>query len=461
MSATATRADVARLFGRAAFGATKKDLDTWTGQPYEAAVDSLFPPGPPGTVGRLPELDEGEGAYQDYQTSDVTWPYRWWLERMRTTPYPLEERVTLFWHDHFATAAIGSPDPGTVMIQNKTLRLHSLGSFRALANAITIDGAMVLWLSGIANVVGGVNENYAREFLELFTLGKVPQVYTETDVREAAKAFTGFTFNTVTRTSQFVPTNHDTSVKHVLGRTIGGHLPASPEEAAEYSEVTEAALAHDGGRTSSRYVAYKLVQQFGYEVTGLASSDPVVEDVAAALRANDAWDIKAAVRTMLLHPGWREADPARRLVRSPVDVIVHAAKVLGFPNPSGWGSELWPVAIQGEMIERTLQVPLLPPNVGGWPHGLDWLSQVTTLARYDVIYTIVRYFHNAGLSFVNVLPPSGDIAAWAPYMGLDGFTTSTALRLQEYLDDPGTTDEIQKQIGMFVLVSTSPDWQVI
>jgi uncharacterized protein (DUF1800 family) len=460
MSATATRADIARLFGRAAFGATKKDLDTWAGQPYAAAVDSLFPPGPPGTVGRLPQADEAEQAVQDYQTSDVPQAYRWWLDRMRATPYPLEERMTLFWHDHFATAAIGSPDPGLVMLQNKTLRLHALGSFRALANAITVDAAMVIWLSGIANHVGGVNENYAREFLELFTLGTVPQVYTETDIREAAKAFTGFTVNTVTRLSEFVPTSHDTTVKTVLGQSIGGHLPGSPQEAAEYSEVTAAALAYDGGRTSSRFVAYKLVQQFGYEVTGSPASDPVVEDVAAALRANDAWDIRAAVRTMLLHPGWRDADPARRLVRSPVEVMVHAAKVLGYPNPTVYGSLLWPNAIQ-PIIERTLQVPLLPPNVGGWPHGLDWLSQVTTLARYDVIYTIVQYFHNAGLSFVNALPASGDLTAWAAYMGLDAFATNTTLRLEEYLDDPGTADEIQKQIGMFVLVGTSPDWQVI
>ena len=461
MSDTATRADIARLFGRAAFGATKKDLDTWTGQSYTAAVDSLFPPGPPGAAGRLPQADEAEQAVQDYQTSDVASAYRWWLDRMRATPYPLEERMTLFWHDHFATAAIGSPDVGMVMMQNRTLRLNALGSFRTLANAMTVDAAMVVWLSGIANYAGGVNENYAREFLELFTLGTVPQVYTETDIREAAKAFTGFLVNGVTRLSEFTPTRHDTTVKTVLGRSIGGHPPASPEEALEYREVTEAALAHDGGRTSSRFGAYKLVQQFGYEVTGLAASDPVVEDVAAALRAGDAWDIKAAVRTMLLHPGWRDAEPARRLVRSPIEVAVHAAKVLGYPNPTVYGSLLWPLAIQGVMLERTGQVPLLPPNVGGWPHGLDWLSQVSTLARYDVVYTIVRYFHNAGLSFVNVLPPSGDLAAWAAYMGLDGFTTNTTLRLREYLDDPGTTNEIQKQISMFVLVGTSPDWQVM
>ena len=460
MSATATRADVARLFGRAAFGATKKDLDTWTGQPYAAAVDSLFPPGPPGALGRLPQADEAEQAVQDYQTNDVASAYRWWLERMRTTPYPLEERMTLFWHDHFATAAIGSPDTGAVMMQNKTLRTHALGSFRALANAMTVDGAMVVWLSGIDNFAGGVNENYAREFLELFTLGTVPQVYTETDIREAAKAFTGFIYNTVTRLSEFVPTRHDATVKTVLGRTIGGHPPASPAEAIEYREVTEAALAHDGGRTASRFVAYKLVQQFGYEVTGLAASDPVVEDVAAALRANDAWDIRAAVRTLLLHPGWREADPARRLVRSPVEVMVHAAKALGYPSPTVYGSILWPLAVQ-PIVDRTSQVPLVPPNVGGWPHGLDWLSQVSVLARYDVIYTIVQYVHDAGLELAFPLPASGDLPGWAAYMGLDGFTTNTTLRLREYLDDPGTADEIQKQIGMFVLVGTSPDWQVL
>jgi uncharacterized protein (DUF1800 family) len=460
---TATAADVSRLLGRAAFGATAADLTKWVGQPYEAVVDSLFPPGPPGTVGRLPMIDDAEAAVNEYNTNDITQPQRWWLERMRITPYPLEERITLFWHDHFATAYLGEPDAGMMMLQNKTLRANALGSFRTLANAVTTDAAMCVWLNAIANYADGVNENYAREFFELFTLGVLPQVYTETDIREAAKAFTGFIVNTSTRTSQFVPARHDTTVKTVLGRSIGGHLPASPEEALEYQEVLEAALAHDGGRTTSRFVAYKLVQQMGYEpLDGDLLNDAVIQDVAAALRANDAWDIKAAVRTLLLHDGWRyaAATDSHDLVRSPVEIVIHAVKVLGFPSPNPYGSLYWPQPVLG-VGDRTGQVPFLPPNVGGWPHGMGWLSQAMNIGRYDVVTQLVLYFHNLGLELAAPLPASGDIDAWATYMGLPGFSTNTRLRLQEYLDDPQSTNEIEKQQSMFILVGTSPDWQVM
>ena len=463
MPDNASREDVARLFGRAAFGATAADLDTWTGKPYNDVVASLFPPGPPGTPGRLPVGDEVEHLYQENQANDVYQAQRWWLERMRTTPYPLEERMTLFWHDHFATAYTGQPDVAMIITQNKAFRQHAFGSFRALANAMTIDGAMLFWLNGIASYAGGVNENYAREFLELFTLGTVPQVYTETDIREAAKAFTGWTFNTVTRLPEFIAARHDSSVKTVLGRRIGGHAPASPQEALEYTEITEAVLAHDNGKTVSRFLAWKLVQQFGYEVTAAdAVNDLLVQDVAWAIRANDRWDLGLGVRTLLTHPRWRYADPAagRRLMRPPIDVLVHAAKVLAFPKPIPYNSLLWPQQTQGHS-ERTGQVPFFPPNVGGWPHGTGWLAQTTNLGRYDVSAILANYWRALALNYVITLPASGDLTGWTRFMGLASLSTSTKLRVQSYLADPGTLDELTKQLAVFVLLATSPDWQVM
>ncbi|HVF06157.1 MAG TPA: DUF1800 family protein [Frankiaceae bacterium] len=459
----ATRADVSRLLGRAAFGATKADLDKWTGQPYDALVHSLFPPGPPGTLGRLPQDDEVERLAFENTIGDIYLGVRWWLERMRITPYPLEERLTLFWHDHFATAFTGQPDLGLIMKQNGTLRTHALGSFRSLANAMSTDGAMLFWLNGVDNHVDGVNENYAREFLELFTLGTVPQVYTETDIREAAKAFTGFIVNTITRQSTFTPARHDTTVKLVLGRRVGGHATGSTAEAAEYAEVTEAALAHDGGKTASRFVAWKLIQQLGFEVTPEDTTGEIlVEDVAWAIRAGGKWDIGLGLRRLLTHPRWRYADPAagRRLVRSPVEMLIHATKVLGFPKPLPGQTWLWPVQVQ-TILERAGQTPFLPPNVGGWPHGGGWLSQTTNLGRYDLLLQLVTYWRNLGLSSVYPMPPSGDIDAWASYMGLGAFGTNTRLRLGEYLQDPKTTVEIDKQVTMFLLAATSPEWQVM
>jgi uncharacterized protein (DUF1800 family) len=463
VSDLATRDDVARLFGRAAFGATGPDHDRWAGKPYDDMVASLFPPGPPGTVGRAPQADEAVRTELEHGTTDIASAQRWWLDRMRTTPYPVEERVTLFWHDHFATAYTGQPDVGAMMIQNQTLRTYGLGSFRDLANAMLADPALLIWLNGIANTVGGVNENLAREFMELFTLGVVPQVYTETDIRQAAKVLTGFTVNTTTRASAFTAARHDRSVKTVLGKVIGGYAAADARNAVEYKELTEAVLAHNGGKTTSRFLAYKLLIEFGYPIdpTSDITTDPVLEHVAATIREGDRWDLGAGIRDLLTHPGWRYADATagRHLVRSPIELVVHAAKVMGVDLGLANGTLQ---AQQGlASASKAGQAPFNPPNVGGWPNGVGWLSQTTTLGRYDMFNNLVTAYRNQRRDSIAPMPPSGDIDYWFWYMGLHRPTTSTRLRLQEYLAAPGTTVEADKQASMFILVGSSPDWQVL
>ncbi len=462
MADNATRADVARLFGRAAFGATRADLTAWEGKPYADVVDSLFPPGPPGTAGRLPQVDEAERKIAENYTNTTNLAQQWWLERMRTTPYPLEERMTLFWHDHFATAYLTKPSAGDMMVQTNVFRNNALGNFRTLANAVSVDPAMLYWLNGIANHVNGVNENYAREFFELFTLGVLPQAYTETDIREAAKVFTGWTVNNVTRLAQFNQARHSLGTKTVLGRTIGGYPANDARNATEYQQVTEAALGYDGGLTASRFLAYKLVIQFGYQPdeTNLLA-DPVISDVAAAIRAGDAWNIAAGVRAMLLHPGWRNADvtAGQSLVRSPVELLVHAAKILGQPcSAAGGTSQINPIHLAPQKAGQSL---LVPPSVAGWPSDLNWLSQTTTLGRYEIFNTMFKAFRTEARDKVTPPPASSDIAGWTSYMGLAGLSTNTTLRLQEYLAAPGATAELDKQASMFLLLGSSPDWQVM
>jgi uncharacterized protein (DUF1800 family) len=458
----ATRDDVARLFGRAAFGATAAILQAWTGREYADAVDSLFPPGPPGTSGRPVQGDEAERTACESYTTTTNLAQMWWMERMRSTPYPLEERMTLFWHDHFATGYLNQPDTGYLMLQNKALRQHALGSFRDLANAMTVDCAMLFWLNGLSSHAAGVNENYAREFFELFTLGVLPQVYTETDIREAARALTGWTVNSGLRQATFDQKRHALGPKTVLGRLITGYPANDARNATEYTEVTEAALAHDGGRTCSRFLAYKLVLSFGYQPdeAGLLN-DAVVQDVAAAIRAGGRWDVKAGVRTMLLHPGWRYSQPTagRDLVRSPVELLVHAAKVLGQPcSMYGGATQVNPINLATPKAGQAL---FYPPSVGGWPNGLGWLSQTTTLGRYEILNAVFAAYRGEQRNYVSPPPASSDIAGWTAFMGLGSITSDTTLRLREYLEKPGTTVELDKQASMFLLLGASPDWQVL
>jgi uncharacterized protein (DUF1800 family) len=366
--------------------------------------------------------------------------------------------MTLFWHDHWATSYSGQPDVGQMVIQNQTLRTHALGSFRDMAYAMLVDPALLVWLNGIQNVVNGVNENLAREFFELFTLGVDPQVYTETDIRQAAKALTGFTVNTTTRAATFTPARHDITVKHVLGRTIGGYPSADTRNTVEYKEVADAALAHNFGITTSRFIAYKLALELGYTP---AIDDPLIDDVAWDIRAGDKWDLRAGVRLLLTHPRWRYADASagRQLVRSPIEVAVHGAKVLGVDCDIANNGLQSGAAATG--ATRAGQEAFRPPNVGGWPNALNWLSQTTMLGRYDLGVSLVAAWKAQHADQVTKMPASGDVAGWTKFMGLARLSTSTELRLREYIASPGTTVEADKQTSMFVLLGASPDWQVM
>ncbi|HEX7166142.1 MAG TPA: DUF1800 domain-containing protein [Acidimicrobiales bacterium] len=448
----ASRADVARLFGRAAFGATSTDLDLHTNRPYVDVVDFLLTVPDPAL--RPPAADDVTRLQQESSGTAAT-AAQWWLERMRTTTYPLEERLTLFWHDHWATAIGESPAVPGVMKQNQTLRIHSLGSFRTMCQALTIDPAMLQWLDGERSTKNKPNENYAREFFELFTLGVFPQTYTETDIREAARAFTGWVVDPTTGAARFEPSRHDTGTKTILGQTV------TNLGAEEYKAVIEIALSQP---IASRFVAYKLVQNLAYVPTSLdllADPDPLVEEIAAALRAND-WQLRPAIRTMLLSDNFRSASAAagRQVVRQPVELCVHATKAtrLGANNGTLYS-----------YLTRAGQTLLRPPNVGGWPVGKAWLSPSTTTARYDLAVQVAN-LHNQRAEQVRslFLPATADIdtggAAWAAFMGLHAFTSNTLATLRSYLASRrgrGGVTEFELQAGVFVLAATSPDWQVM
>jgi uncharacterized protein (DUF1800 family) len=464
VASTATADDVARLFGRAAFGATKTDLTNWTGKDYAAMVESLFP-----TTTSLPSLpDEPRRKQLESATTDLLAVQRWWLNRMATTPTPFLERMTLFWHTHFATGYTGDVTAGDLIVQNQTIRANALGDFRQLAYQLTIDPGMLVWLSGIQNRVNAVNENYGRELLELFVCGTKPQVYTETDIRQAAKALTGWTINS-NRKATFTSGRHDRTVKHVLGATIGGYPANDAREATEYQEVVNAAL---NASTTATFLAYKMVCSFAYVPAStdlVANPDPLVSAVAAALRPatpSGVWDIAAGMRTLLLHDAFRYPDRAggKGLVRSPIEITVHMSKPMGvnldplggINNTSAYANNVPIVALR-----RTGQVPFQPPNVGGWPKGTQWLSAITTQARYDLGQYMLTPYGSQNRKTTNPLPASTDTAGWTSFLGLGSLSPLTQSRLSSYLASPGTSDEATKQTSVLLLLSSSPDWQVM
>jgi len=446
----ASRADVARLFGRAAFGATAADLDKWTGQPYAEVVSYLVDI--PSPSNRAPAIDDSQRLLFDkfdiggLDTGTLQQAQSWWLERMRTTAYPLEERMTLFWHDHFAT---GINEKGTgvgaMVAQNQTLRQNSLGNFRTLCNEITLDPAMLFWLDGALNSGFAPNENYAREFFELFTLGTMPQIYTEHDIRQSARALSGWTCDPYTRLARFDSGNHAAGKKVVLHHTI------TDQGDKEYLEIVNVAL---GQPVSPLFIAYKLVLNFAYapETTNLMKSPGLlIGRIARTLRRTN-WNLREAVRTMLLADEFRHADESRgrQVVRQPIELVVNACKALGMSAMD---------ANALTMLQRMGQVPFKPPNVGGWPFGRDWLSPATFLARYDWGILAYQLYNNGTIK--DPLPASGDLKAWKAKFGLAAFTKNTEAAIQSYLHSRKGAPEAELQTGVLAMIVSSPDWMVM
>ena len=234
------------------------------GRPYAELVNSLVDIPPLGARGNAPDetrrataqqIGKGQSQPNGGATSQAQY---WWLERMRTTAYPLEERMTLFWHSHFATSVREAfPDVSMMMGQNQTLRQHALGNFRDLVSAVTIDPAMLEWLDGAHSTIPTPNENFAREFFELFTLGKYPQVHDENDVREAARAFTGWTVDRFFQSSSSMAAS-TTPARIDPRRHISTAAPTS----------TRRHRRRSGPPVSARFIAYKLVANFAYVPEG-------------------------------------------------------------------------------------------------------------------------------------------------------------------------------------------------
>ncbi|HEU0169101.1 MAG TPA: DUF1800 domain-containing protein, partial [Chloroflexota bacterium] len=209
----AQRLLVSHLLRRAGFGATPAELDQYTALGYEGAVD------------RLINYDQAPDNQPDFQQpADATKARQglgdlqlWWLNRMLTTQRPLQEKMALYWHGHFATGASKVGDTNYMYLQNQLFRQQALGNFGDLLLAVSKDPAMMRWLDNGTNRKGSPNENYAREVMELFTMGIGH--YTEPDVKEGARALTGWVVRKDATQAELVPSRFDSGTKTYLGHT--------------------------------------------------------------------------------------------------------------------------------------------------------------------------------------------------------------------------------------------------
>jgi len=370
--------DARHLLARTGFGPTEDEVRTYAPLTRGEAVAKLLretrttavTPPPASTLDTSPlrpprgeTLSDAERkAFRQRQVREGLELRAWWVQEMLATPSPLTERMTLFWHNHFVSAQPKVRVARLMYRQNATLRQYAVGDFGDFLHAIAKDPAMIVYLDSVQNRKGAPNENFAREVMELFTLGEGR--YSEQDVKEAARAFTGWSLERETGAFVFRPRLHDDGTKVVLDKA--GNLDGDA--------VLDILLARP---ETAEFITTKLWREF-------VSPEPDKAEVARIARRfrESRYDIKVPLRELLLGDAFYA--PANRgvLVKSPVELVVGTLRQLDL-RP---GTTL-PFAVAAAGMGQNL---LSPPNVKGWPGGETWINTTTLLARKQYLDRITR-----------------------------------------------------------------------
>ena len=350
----------AHLYRRAAFGSSRQELIEAERLGPEATLNLLL-------HGR-PEADELLATLTDIgsvvagRDDDGTLLRGWWLYCMLQGGHPLREKMALFWHNHFATSIAKVQQPGLMFRQNWLLRVHGLGKFATLLTAISKDPAMLIWLDSNRNVSGRPNENFARELMELFTLGVGH--YTETDIREAARAFTGW--RTDGEKFSFDSRLHDAGRKTVLGQA--GNWQGD--------DILRIVLEQP---VAASFLVRKLYRNFISEEA--EPPDSLLAPLCDAFRKSE-YDIAALVRTMLSSRHFFSEHAFRARIKNPVEFVLGAVQAIY--RRFGEGEPDYRPLPQQALVKWLAAIGqslFAPPNVKGWPGGRSWLNTSTVLAR--------------------------------------------------------------------------------
>ena len=356
------------LLTRAGFAPADADVSTYSRLTHRAAVDRLLagtltttvtpPPAwiderfvPPRELRAM--SDEARRAELQKQVRMGLDLRGWWLREMVVTPSPLTERMTLFWHNHFVSAQPKVRYTQLMYRQNVLLRKHALGRFDALLHAVAKDPAMLIYLDSATNRRGSPNENFAREVMELFTLGEGK--YSEDDIKQAARAFTGWSIDPDSGDYMFRRPLHDGGEKTLFGRT--GNFDGDA--------VLDILLAQPG---SAEFIVRKLWREF----VSSQHDEARVKAIAAQFRGGG-WNIAQPVRALLLQPEVIARDQDNALIKSPAELMV------GLVRQSG--GELTRPSAAAVALAGMGQNLFSPPNVRGWPGADAWINTHTLLAR--------------------------------------------------------------------------------
>ncbi len=305
----------------------------------------------------------------------------WWLERIVESPRPLQEKLTLFWHGHFANQQSVVRNSYTMYLQNQLFREHAAGNFRGLLYGIIHDPAMIRYLDNNKNVKGHANENLAREIMELFAMGE-DQGYTEADIREAGRALTGYNFDDKTGGFRLKVQEHDPGEKTIFGKK--GNWSGD--------DLVNLILEQPA---TSRFIAKRLFEFFAYQ-------DPnkeTIDHMSATLRARD-YELAPMLKNLFQSEEFYSEQAMGTKIKSPVQLVAGMMRDLGVKDTTSYSALNAAVESMGQKL-------LEPPDVKGWRRGRSWISANRMFTRYnssaELLQTLARQDSQTGVDVVALL----------------------------------------------------------
>jgi uncharacterized protein (DUF1800 family) len=396
------------LLRRTMFGASRADIATLTGKTVDQALNILLadqaaPAAPVDpTTGQTWVNDtmrsQNDGVYNNYMKA-------WWVGLMASQPLSITEKMTLFWHNHFASSWSVVNDSRYMYVQHQTLRKNALGNVKNFVRDITSDPAMLRYLNGNRNVVGSPQENYGRELQELFTIGKGAEIapgnyttYTEDDVKAAAKVLTGWNDNQTNITSSFVANRHDTTDKQFSSAYQNTVIKGRTGANAGLDELNDLLTMIFKQTATSEYLVTKLYRFFvNFQITDAVKKE-VITPLAKIFRDNN-FEVKPVLRALLSSVHFFDNNVIGCMIKAPLDLLVGTLRQLQIktPNPSqvvfyyGFYAQI-------QNLSAALQQNLFElPNVAGWsPYYQEplfyqiWVNTATMPSRANYSNTVTN-----------------------------------------------------------------------
>jgi uncharacterized protein (DUF1800 family) len=424
---------VAHLLRRAGFGGSPAEIAALAPLDIKVIVDKVVDPSFAVPLPDPPLLADTEAGYWERYVAMSSA----WLERMRTAPVgpALVEKLTLFWHGHFCSSLEKVGNHPAMWSQNQLLRTMALGSFRDLAQAVAVDPAMLRYLDNDRNSRGSPNENWARESMELFTLG-VNQ-YSQDDVVASARAWSGHGLDKEGR-YVFTANRHDFGTKTLFGITRAWNGP----------EVLDEITLGSKKQTSARFIATRLWSFFAYP-----NPEPAVIDAVVAPYLASNLSIAALVKAIFLQPEFYGPKARGALVRSPIEYVVIGMKGTGLgcdvAHPEWW-------------LEGMGQQPFYPPNVSGWRQNGYWISASAQWAKASYAGDL-RWRASEGTSVLagtQALAAPDAVRRALAQFGVDAPSATTVKAMEAWLRQERTTTKWAERPNLIMLALLSPDAQL-